>query len=307
MQNEHDPTSCVLTLGRRGQVTTTDITGSPAGGARMLAVFSLLATVALYGIAAVAQETRGTLHGRVLDPSGAAVAGIPVVVENVDMNTAAHLTTNQTGYYEATLLLPGSYRVSAEAAGFKKTVRSGLVLPMGASLDIDLVLEVGGVSETVSVTAQASVLETSAVSSGRVLENRSVMDLPTIANNTMVLVKMSPGLFSGGVNDYLGPHSIVLMARCIAANDGFDTTRLYRESWLRHRNLAGVDYQKKDSRYVEGVETLIKTNEFSLCVDKTVSLPEINGLRARLSSANIPSAADLSIDISIAACTTQAL
>ena len=52
-----------------------------------------------------AQETRGTIHGRVLDPTGAAVPGVTVVVENVDMNTSTRLRTNQTGYYEATLLL----------------------------------------------------------------------------------------------------------------------------------------------------------------------------------------------------------
>ena len=155
-----------------------------------------------------AQETRGAIHGRVLDPSQAAVPGATVIVENADMNTSTRLTTNQTGYYEATLLLPGNYRVTAELTGFKKTVRSGLVLPMSGTLEIDLPLEVGGVTETVSVTAQAPVLETSGVSSGRVLENRSVMDLPVIVNNTMVLVKLAPGLFTGGVNDYLGPHSI---------------------------------------------------------------------------------------------------
>jgi len=155
-----------------------------------------------------AQETRGTIHGRVLDPSQAAVPGATVMVENVEMNTSTRLATNQTGYYEATLLLAGSYRVSAEMTGFKKTVRSGLVLPMGGTLEIDLPLQVGGVAETLSVTAEAPVLETSTVSSGRVLDNRSVADLPVIVGNTMVLVKMTPGLFTGGVNDYLGPHSI---------------------------------------------------------------------------------------------------
>jgi len=162
----------------------------------------------LFSIPAAAQETRGTIHGRVLDSSQAAVAGATVIVENVDTNTSTRLTTNQTGYYEASLLLPGNYRVTAEFTGFKKTVRSGIVLPLSGTLDIDLALEVGGVAETISVTALAPVLETSTVSSGRVLDNRSIADLPVIVGNTMVLVKMTPGLFTGGVNDYLGPHSI---------------------------------------------------------------------------------------------------
>src|SRR6266700_6391341 len=78
--------------------------------------------------ACAAQETRGAIHGRVLDPSQAAVAGASVHVENTDTNTVTRLTTNSTGYYEASLLLLGNYRVSAESSGFKKTIRSGLVL-----------------------------------------------------------------------------------------------------------------------------------------------------------------------------------
>jgi hypothetical protein len=154
------------------------------------------------------QETRGTIRGRVLDTSQAVVIGASVTVENVDTGTATRLTTNDAGYYEATLLLPGNYRISAEITGFKKTVRSGVALPMSGSLEINLTLEVGGITETVSVTAAAPLLETSGLSSGMILDNRSVMDLPVIANNVMVLVKLSPGLYTNGVNDYLGPHSI---------------------------------------------------------------------------------------------------
>jgi hypothetical protein len=157
---------------------------------------------------AAGQETRGSIQGRVLDPSQAPVASATVVVENVEMATTTRLTTNQTGYYEANLLLPGSYRVTAEAGGFKQTVREGVVLPLGTRLEVDLVLQIGAVSETVSVTAQAPLLDTASVSSGRVLDNRTLMDLPVIGSNPMVLVKMTPGLFTGGVNDALGPHSI---------------------------------------------------------------------------------------------------
>ncbi|MGH8246283.1 MAG: carboxypeptidase-like regulatory domain-containing protein, partial [Gammaproteobacteria bacterium] len=115
--------------------------------------------------------------------------------------------TNETGYYEGNLLLPGTYQVAAEAPGFKKSLRQGLVLPLNARLEIDMRLELGMVSETVAVTAQAPLLDTSTTSSGMVLDNRSVLDLPVIADNTMVLVKMTPGIQTSGVNDYLGPHS----------------------------------------------------------------------------------------------------
>jgi hypothetical protein len=161
----------------------------------------------LWGMAASGQETRGMIHGRVLDPSGTPVAGASVVVTNTGTNTVSRLTTNETGYYEANLLLPGGYEVAAEAQGFKKALRKGLVLPLNARLEIDMRLELGTISETVSVTAQAPLLDTSTSSSGMVLDNRSVLDLPVIADNTMVLVKLTPGIQTSGVNDYLGPHS----------------------------------------------------------------------------------------------------
>src|SRR4051794_66858 len=97
-----------------------------------------------FALPIAAQETRGTIHGRVLDPSGAAVPAAPVLVENVEMNTSTKLQTNPTGYFEATLLLAGTYRISTEVSGFKKIVRTGLILPMSGTLDVDLTLEVGG-------------------------------------------------------------------------------------------------------------------------------------------------------------------
>jgi uncharacterized surface anchored protein len=105
----------------------------------------ILATVLCVGLAA-AQETRGTILGRVLDPSGAPVAGAGVIVEKVDTGTQMRLTTNETGYYEANLLLPGNYRVSAEYTGFKRTVRSGVVLPLNARIEINLTLKLGAMT-----------------------------------------------------------------------------------------------------------------------------------------------------------------
>ena len=106
-------------------------------------------------LVAYAQETRSTIFGRVLDPQSAAVAGASVVVTNVDTNATTRLRTNETGYYEASLLLPGNYQVSSEMQGFKKTVRSGIVLSISSRVEIDLLLAVGETAETISVTAEA--------------------------------------------------------------------------------------------------------------------------------------------------------
>ncbi len=169
----------------------------------------LSALCLLFSFSAVSQETRSMLFGRVLDPQGSAIGGAAVTVRNTDTNVKSVLTTNVTGYYEANLLIPGSYEVAAEAPGFKRLVRSGVTLPVSSRLEVNLPMEIGGVTETVSVTAEAPLLETNAVSSGRVLDNKTVMELPLMGNSALLLVKITPGIQTGGVNNYLALHSNV--------------------------------------------------------------------------------------------------
>lgn len=149
------------------------------------------------------------LFGRVLDPQGAAVVGATVVVRNSDTGVAMPYKTNESGYYEANLLLPGQYEISAEHPGFKKLLRSGITLPVASRIEVNLSLEIGGVTETVSVVAEAPLLETNAVSSGRVLDNKTVMELPVMGNSALLLVKLTPGIQTSGVNNYLALHSNV--------------------------------------------------------------------------------------------------
>ncbi len=147
------------------------------------------------------------LFGRVLDPQGATVVGAAVVVRNTDTGLAIALRTNDQGYYEANLLMPGTYELTAEMAGFKRLLRQGITLPVSSRIEVNLMLEIGGVSETISVTAEAPLLETNAVSTGRVLDNKTVMELPVMGNSAMLLVKLTPGVQYGGVNNYLALHS----------------------------------------------------------------------------------------------------
>jgi hypothetical protein len=165
--------------------------------------------VMLAAAAALGQETRSMIYGRIVDPQNAAIAGASVAVRNVDTNVSTRLSTNETGYYEANLLLPGNYEVSAEAAGFQKLLRGGITLPLSTRMEINLELQVGSVSDTVTVTAEAPILDTSTVSSGRVMDNRTLMDIPVIGSNATVLVKFTPGMQTSGVNNWLGLHSNV--------------------------------------------------------------------------------------------------
>jgi hypothetical protein len=154
-----------------------------------------------------AQETRSMIYGRVTDPQGSAVSSAAVTVTNTDTNTAAHLKTNDTGYYEANLLLPGNYQVQVDSPGFRRSVRGGIVLSVSTRLEINVEMQLGALTETVSVTAEAPILDTSTVSSGRIMDNRTLMNIPVIGSNAMVLVKFTPGIQTGGVNNWLGLHS----------------------------------------------------------------------------------------------------
>ena len=154
------------------------------------------------------QETRSVIYGRVTDPQSAAMAGVSVVVVNTDTNTSSSLTTNETGYYEANFLLPGNYRVSAEIAGFKKSLRSGISLAVSTRVEINVQMELGAIAETVSVTAEAPLLDTSSISSGRIMENRSVTDLPTFNNSPLMLIKMAPGVQASSNRRYNGVNAL---------------------------------------------------------------------------------------------------
>ncbi|MCU1236438.1 MAG: hypothetical protein JWP63_4405 [Candidatus Solibacter sp.] len=156
----------------------------------------LAALVAALALLAPAQETRGTIFGHVIDPNGGAIAGANVIIANIDTNIVTDLQTNESGYYNAERLVAGNYRVEVEAPGFAKTLRKGLVLPIGTRLQVDLKLEVGSVSESVTVSAGIDMVNTDTLSSGAVTEAISATDLPNPGNNTMVMAKFTAGIQS---------------------------------------------------------------------------------------------------------------
>jgi hypothetical protein len=166
--------------------------------------FSLLALFALC-LPAVAQETRGMIFGRALDPQASPLAGARVVVINADTNTSTPLTTNETGYYEASLLLPGNYQVTTEAPGFRTSIRRGIVLPVASRVEINMNLELGAVSESVTVVAQAPLLETASASAGRVIDNRTQSGVPISSSNITLFARMAPGVQSNGEVRVIGP------------------------------------------------------------------------------------------------------
>lgn len=151
----------------------------------------------------MAQDTRGNIFGTVMDSQKAVIAGAKVTIANTGLGTSTKLVTNASGYYEAPLLLVGDYRVTVEHAGFKKSVRSGITLAIGDRLQIDIALEIGGATESVTVTSEAPMLDTNAVTTGRQMTHREIMDLPVLGNNVSMLARLAPGVQVPGTTQSL--------------------------------------------------------------------------------------------------------
>src|SRR5438270_13269767 len=125
-----------------------------------------------------AQTTTGSIVGTVSDASSAAVPGATVTVTNVDTNIATKTTTDSTGNYVVTPLPVGNYSVTVEAKGFKKSVSQGITLNMQDRIGVNVVLELGQVTETVEVMGAAPALQTDTSYLGQVVDSKKIVDLP---------------------------------------------------------------------------------------------------------------------------------
>jgi hypothetical protein len=159
----------------------------------MRTLFSMLVVTLLIVTAAAAQETRGNISGTVQDAQGV-VPGASVRITNVDTNATQTFVTNSTGYFEAPLLQPGTYRIVVEMASFKTITRDGVVLAVGQQINLPFTLEVGSISEQVTVTGEAPVLETTAVTSGANFDSELVKALPMFSNMPIGLARFAPGV-----------------------------------------------------------------------------------------------------------------
>jgi hypothetical protein len=163
-----------------------------------------LLLVCMFGTV-LAQEFRATLTGRLTDASGAGVPNANVTAKNVQTNAEARATTGEDGNYTIPFLQPGTYEVSAEGAGFKRSVRENIVLQVGGSTTVDFNLQVGDVAEQVTVTGDAPLLEASTATRGGVIENLRVTELPLNGRNPFMLSNLTPGVVFGGNQQFTRP------------------------------------------------------------------------------------------------------
>lgn len=142
----------------------------------------------------LAQDFRATISGRVLDSSGAAVPNAKIAAVNAATNETTNVSSDASGVYTIPLLRPGQYNLTVEASGFKKYVKENVTLTVGQNAGIDVSLEVGQMTESVRVEANALILETQTASRAGVLDNRQVTELPLNARNPFMLGATQSGV-----------------------------------------------------------------------------------------------------------------
>src|ERR1700722_11253631 len=148
----------------------------------------LILTSASFG-----QGVSGRLQGTVQDGTGAVISGTSITVTNQDTGVSGKYTSDEHGEYLVNLLPPGSYKVEASASGFRTTVSTGNVVTVDSVARVDMTLQLGAATESVEVTGDNPLVNTTSSSMGEVLSTHEVVSLPLNGRVFSQLVQTVPG------------------------------------------------------------------------------------------------------------------
>ena len=175
----------------------------------MKSLISLLACV-LFAASIYSQSNNGNIQGSVTDQSGAALAGATVTGRNLDTGLTISTATTDAGLYSLPNLPPGRYSVKVEATGLKKYEREGVTVRTGSTVSLDIQMQLGSVTEAVTVSADASQLETATSDIGATVEKTLIANLPLevggTIRNPVQFITLVPG-FVGGVGNNPGDNT----------------------------------------------------------------------------------------------------
>src|SRR5581483_10332418 len=173
---------------------------------KSICLYTAALLMALAGVA-VTQEFRGSLAGRVTDPSGAAVPGAAVSLRNVETNVTAATTTSEDGSYNFQLLQPGRYALTVVNQGFRKALRENIELRVADHLTVDVQMNVGESTESITIVGDAPTLETNSVSTGTIVTGQQISELPLTEGTAYQLATLAPGIAYTGNPLFTGPTS----------------------------------------------------------------------------------------------------
>jgi uncharacterized membrane protein len=148
----------------------------------------------------MAQTTAGRILGTLTDQSGAAVAGATVVVTDVQRGLTRTITADDSGAYTVADLQPGNYKIRVAARGFKSVERTNVQIEVATDVRADFALQLGQVSETITISEEVPLVNTTSATLGGTLSNKEINDLPLNGRNYENLLQLRPGVmrYPGG-------------------------------------------------------------------------------------------------------------
>jgi hypothetical protein len=142
----------------------------------------------------LAQDPYGRITGRVVDSAAAVVPGVNIRVANIETSVVTSTVSDSAGNYEARDLVPGHYTITAETKGFKRYLRGPVEVRVGDVLTIDIAMELGAVTDSVTVTAEAPLIEAASSSLSQIVDKQRLEDLPMPSDAAMYLTQLAPGI-----------------------------------------------------------------------------------------------------------------
>ena len=171
-------------------------------------VLSCFVGVCLAAVTAAAQQGTSELRGRVLDPQGAVLPGVTIMVRNQDTGMFRETVSNSDGTYFVSGVIPGTYEISAEMTGFRKYNRKDLRLEIGKTLTLDLELAVGALEEVLTVTAESSIVDVTSKEVGGNITGTELVELPSINRNFIGFIGLLPGIVPSISTESFGSDSV---------------------------------------------------------------------------------------------------
>lgn len=165
------------------------------GGCLRLAPGAITLLLAcIFAVPGHAQDVRATIGGRIVDPSGAVIKGAEVTVVSDDTTVSRTTQSNSSGLWQIQLLLPGWYHFTILASGFRKELRENIILQAADVKQFDMQLLVGAESQTVEVTTETPLIDTTSSTSGTVITERELEDLPSQSHVPTLFATLTPGV-----------------------------------------------------------------------------------------------------------------
>ena len=188
-------------------------------------VISVLLCVVLSAGPLSAQTGNSSVSGLVRDKANAIIPGVTITLTGTDTGVASTVLTNESGAYTFASVLPGTYKLSAELAGFKGSVLTGVNVGTSAQVRLDFALEVGGTSTSVEVSVSSQqLLSESSASVGQVLSADHVSALPLVSGEVLDLVRIMPGMRVDPFGDAFSTFTGLQTSTINTVRDGLSVT-----------------------------------------------------------------------------------